>query len=197
MIPIPLQSLIKNMAKMPGLGPRSAQRAALYLLKNKEKMADLMQLLDTVKDELQTCQICGNIALESACEICQNLQNKRDKSTLCIVEDIDDIWAMERSGFKGVYHVLGGVISALDGIGPEKLTINQLLKRISENEIKEVILALNAGVDGQTTSHLVAQRIENKEIKVTTLAMGIPVGGSVDYLDDGTLMLALNNRKSI
>lgn len=197
MIPQPLEQLIKQLSRLPGLGPRSAQRAALHLITNPEAMIALQQMMGTVGAEIKTCTTCGNIGIADPCHICTN--QKRDKATLCVVEGVDDLWAIERSGaFKGHYHVLGGVMSALDGIGPEQLNIPKLTERVIENGATEVILALGASVDGQTTSHYISRQIkqENPEVQVSALAKGIPMGAEVDYLDDGTLNLALQGRQS-
>lgn len=196
MIPQPLENLIKQLSKLPGLGPRSAQRVALDLVSNGEQLYNLQQSLIEVAGQVTNCESCGNIGLASPCHICTD--TSRDNQTICVVEGVDDLWALERSGsFKGFYHVLGGVVSALDGVGPDDLRIPALVQRVKEGDIQEVILALGASVDGQTTAHLLARRIKglNKNVEVTMLAKGIPVGAEVDYLDDGTLALALEGRK--
>lgn len=198
MLPPPLQNLLKTVSKLPGLGPRSAQRTVLHLLQKPEKLQKLQQELAEVASSIQTCQTCGNFTLNNPCDICTN--PKRDPNLICVIEHVDDLWAMERSGtFQGKYHVLGGVLNALDGIGPDQLTIKQLEHRITNNEtpIQEVILALSAGIDGQTTAHLLASRLTPLNVKVTSLAKGIPMGASVDYLDEGTLQLALAGRVAL
>lgn len=195
MIPKPLEQLIKQFSKLPGLGPRSAQRAVLHMLSKPESMENLQSALQQVATHIKTCETCGNVGLESPCHVCTD--TRRDTTVLCVVEGVDDLWAIDRSGsFKGQFHVLGGVVSALDGVSPEDLRINQLTRRVEEGEIQEVILALGASVEGQTTSHLVAQRLKNMGVDVSTLAKGIPVGAEVDYLDEGTLSLALRGRIS-
>jgi recombination protein RecR len=196
MIPQPLEHLIKQLARLPGLGPRSAQRTALALLENRDQLLKLQQHLSTVGEAVKTCQTCGNLGLEDPCHICTD--EKRDAHILCVVEGVDDLWALERSGaFRGRYHVLGGVISAIDGIGPDDLNVESLLKRVEQQEINEVIFALSASVDGQTTSHLITRKLKaiNPNLEVTALAKGIPVGADVDYLDEGTLSLALQGRQ--
>lgn len=195
MIPAPLAHLIRHLSKLPGLGPRSAQRAALHLLTHPESLSTLQRSLIEVSNTITTCEACGNIGLASPCHVCTD--EKRDISTICVVENIDDLWAIERAKtYKGLYHVLGGVVSALDGIGPEDLNFAGLQKRAEDESVQEVILALGASIDGQTTSHLIAQRLKaHRHINVTMLAKGIPVGAEVDYLDDGTLTLALEGRR--
>ena len=197
MIPAPLQTLIHHLAKLPGLGPRSAQRMALHLITNKEAMATLQNDLSVIGEAVQTCDVCENISLASPCHICTS--EKRNRNKICVVEGVDDLWALERSqAFDGLYHVLGGVVNALEGVGPDDLNLSSLINRIREGHVEEVILALSAGVDGQTTSHLLAQRLKeaNNTLIVTTLAKGVPMGADVDYLDDGTLTLALKGRQA-
>ena len=185
------------MAKLPSLGGRSARRIVLHLIKKKE--ASLLPLIDAMQDvanNIKTCDICGNFDTTSPCSVCSS--SARDDKVLCVVQDVADLWAMERvSQFKGKYHVLGGILSALEGVAPEDLNIENLIKRLSENEIKEVVLALPATVDGQITAHYLSSRIKDMGIKVTTLAQGIPMGAELDYMDEGTLQLALNSRKDI
>ncbi len=194
--PDALEDLIELMARLPGLGPRSARRAVLYLVKKRALV--LMPLADTmarVAETARECLNCGNICTSDLCEIC--FDEKRANGELCIVEDVADLWAMERAGvFKGRYHVLGGTLSALDAIGPEELRIPKLIDRVATEEITEVILALNATVDGQTTAHYIADQLEGS-VKVTSLAQGVPIGGELDYLDDGTIGAALRARKSV
>ncbi len=194
MIPQPLQDLIKRLSRLPGLGPRSAQRAVLHLISNPMEMADLDKSIQTVMGAVVTCSTCGNVGLETPCHICT--ASNRDGTTLCVVEGVDDLWALEKSGeFKGHYHVLGGVISAIDGVGPEDLNIPGLIRRVEDGEFKEIILALGASVDGQTTCHLIARKLKPLGVSVTSLAKGMPVGSDVDYLDGGTLALALQGRR--
>ena len=200
MIPEPLEQLMKKLSKLPGLGPRSAQRAALHLLTTGGAMEALQRSLAEVAHTVQTCSTCGNVGLEDPCHVCTS--QTRDTGTICVVEQVDDLWALERSGsYKGMYHVLGGVVSALDGVGPDDLAIPQLVRRVQQaaddgKPVQEIILALGASVDGQTTCHLISQRLKATGVQVSVLAKGIPVGASVDYLDDGTLSLALEGRKS-
>lgn len=190
-----LQDLITYLSKLPGLGPRSGRRCALYLIKNKEKlMHPLNCALKTASEKVQTCKICYNLDTKQPCSIC--IDKKRDNKILCIVEDVDDLWALERSkNFYGRYFVLGGVLSAIEGIRPESLHIKGLLKLVEKENIEEVILALSATIDGQTTAHFIKDELKNIDVKVTALSHGIPVGGELDYLDDGTLSAALQNRR--
>ena len=189
-----LEHLITLMARLPGLGPRSAQRAALHLIKKKANLLlPLAQAMQAVGQSIRTCLTCSNLSTADICDICQNPQ--RATGEICVVEDISDLWAMERAGvFKGRYHVLGGTLSALDAIGPEDLKIPQLLQRVQQEAITEVILALNATMDGQTTAHYIADHLTG--VAVTSLAQGVPVGGALDYLDDGTISAALKARRS-
>lgn len=191
-----IDHLTQLLGKLPGLGPRSARRAVLHLLKRKETLLlPLAQALGAVGEEIVFCEICGNIDTASPCHIC--CDPRRDKSVLCVVEDVGDLWALDRSEtFQGRYHVLGGTLSALDGVSPDDLRIASLLHRVQEGDIKEVILALNATVEGQTTSHYVAERLP-AHVTVTALAHGVPVGGELDYLDDGTLAAALKARRHV
>ena len=190
----PLESLIKRLSRLPGLGPRSALRAALHLLKNKETtMLPLAEELDHVARTIKTCVECGNLDLTDKCRICYD--SRRDATRICVVEDVADLWAMERAGiFSGVYHVLGGTLSALDGRGPKELGIERLVARAANIEEGEVILATSATVDGQTTAHYIEDLIKNDKIKITKLAQGLPVGGEIEQLDDGTLFSAFKNR---
>ena len=189
--------LIALMAKLPGLGPRSARRAVLHLIKKRDIL--LSPLSDAIYNVAQTareCLSCGNIDTKDICEICIN--SKRGDGQICVVEDVSDLWAMERSNvFKGRYHVLGGNLSALDGIGPDELRIPHLVKRVKGENINEIILALNATVDGQTTAHYIADQLDEMDVAVTSLAQGVPIGGELDYLDDGTISAALNARKAV
>ncbi len=192
-----IDRLIRVIAKLPGLGQRSAQRIALHLLKNKtQSLEPLIDSINNAKQKIINCSNCGNIDTINPCSICQD--KKRDHNSICILEDISDLWTFERTGFyRGSYHVLGGVLSALNGIGFEELNIDGLIKRLEKKDIKEVILALSATVEGQTTSHVIAEKIEKFNIEVTRLAQGVPIGGEVHYLDENTLNTAFNSRKKI
>lgn len=194
--PRDLQDLIDLMARLPGLGPRSARRAVLHLLKKRTQvMVPLARSLQAVAESARDCLTCGNLATTETCPICAD--PKRAKGTICVVEDVADLWAMERAaGFRGRYHVLGGTLSALDAIGPEDLRIPQLMSRVDAEGVSEVILALNATVDGQTTAHYIADALEGRGVAVTSLAQGVPIGGELDYLDDGTITAALKARKA-
>ena len=189
--------LIALMGKLPGLGPRSARRAVLHHIKKRDiLLSPLSDALYNVAKTARECLNCGNIDTKEICEICLN--SKRGNGQICIVEDVSDLWAMERTNvFKGRYHVLGGNLSALDGIGPDELRIPHLVKRVKGEDISEIILALNATVDGQTTAHYIADQLDEMEVMVTSLAQGVPIGGELDYLDDGTISAALNARKSV
>ena len=191
-----IEILIDLMAKLPGLGPRSARRAVLHLIRKKSTLFNpLSKQMAKVFEQARECLNCGNIGTSEMCEICEN--QKRMNGQICIVEDVSDLWAMERTSvFKGRYHVLGGTLSALDGIGPNELKIPKLIKRLDSEEVHEVILALNATLEGQTTAHYIAEQIENK-VSVTSLARGVPMGGELDYLDEGTISAALNARRKI
>jgi len=189
--------LIALMAKLPGLGPRSARRAVLHLIKKRDiLLSPLSDALYNVAQTARECLSCGNIDTKDICKICLN--SKRGNGQICVVEDVSDLWAMERSNvFKGRYHVLGGNLSALDGVGPDELRIPHLVKRVKGENINEIILALNATVDGQTTAHYIADQLDEMDVAVTSLAQGVPIGGELDYLDDGTISAALNARKSV
>ncbi len=189
-----LNSLIQQLGKVPGVGKRSAQRIALHLLQHKEtELQPLMHALSLADQHVKQCEICGNLDGQSPCQICQSV--KRDATILCVVEDVADVWAMERSnGYQGLYHILGGTLSALEGRGPEVLAIEPLKNRIRQGDFQEVILAMNATMDGQTTSHYIAEILMEFKIKVTRLAHGMPMGGELDYLDQGTLAAALSAR---
>ena len=190
-----IKNLIKLMSKIPGLGPRSARRGVLSLIKNPEKlMLPLANALIEVSSNIKLCSICGNIDSDSICGICKD--EKRDKATICVVEDISDLWALERSSnFKGRYHILGGVLSAIDGVNPEDLRIKELLENITTNKVTEVILATSATIAGQTTSFYITDLLEGKDVIVSKLAQGIPMGGELDYLDEGTIGAALDSRR--
>jgi recombination protein RecR len=191
-----IDALIDLMAKLPGLGPRSARRAVLHLIRKRAlfltPLADVMQ---TVAETARECLNCGNVGTTDVCDLCTS--NERANGEICVVESVADLWAMERSNvFKGRYHVLGGTLSALDAVGPQELRIPRLLDRVETEEVTEVILALNATIDGQTTAHYIADQLEGR-VTLTTLAQGVPIGGELDYLDDGTITAALRARKAI
>ena len=190
-----IKNLIKLMSKIPGLGPRSARRSVLSLIKNPEKlMLPLANSLIQVSENIKLCSVCGNIDSDTICGICKD--EKRDKNIICVVEDITDLWALERSSsYKGRYHILGGVLSAIDGINPEDLRIKELLENIRLNNVKEVILATSATLAGQTTSFYIMDLLEGEGIMISRLAQGIPMGGELDYLDDGTIGAALDSRR--
>jgi recombination protein RecR len=191
-----IDALIDLMAKLPGLGPRSARRAVLHLIRKRAllltPLADVMQ---TVAETARECLNCGNVGTTDVCDLCTS--NKRANGEICVVESVADLWAMERSNvFKGRYHVLGGTLSALDAVGPQELRIPRLMDRVETEEVTEVILALNATIDGQTTAHYIADQLEGR-VTLTTLAQGVPIGGELDYLDEGTITAALRARKAI
>lgn len=193
-----IERVIQLLSRLPGLGPRSARRAALLLIRRKESlMQPLAMALAEAAEKIRTCTTCGNLDTADTCSICRD--PARDAATLCVVEQVADLWALERTGiFRGRYHVLGGVLSAIDGVGPEDLNIATLLNRVGpEKSVSEVILAMNLTVDGQTTAHYITERLEPSGVKVSRLAHGVPVGGELDYLDDGTLATALKARQSV
>ncbi len=192
-----IERLIQLLAKLPGLGPRSARRAALHLFKKRESlMQPLMTALTEAAERVRACGICGNLDTTDPCAICAD--PRRDRATICVVEDVADLWALERAAvFRGRYHVLGGVLSALDGVGPDDLNIVKLIARAHPPEVTEVILAMGATVDGQTTSHYLTDRLRQGGAIVSRLAHGVPVGGELDYLDDGTLGAALKARRPL
>ena len=192
-----IERLVALMAKLPGLGPRSARRAVLALIRRRDTLlAPLSKALTVAADSIKTCSICGNLDTSDPCILCTD--PRRDSSVICVVEDVADLWALERTAsYRGLYHVLGGTLSALDGVGPEDLDIQGLVARSSEVKVTEVILATNATVDGQTTAHYIADRLARAEIIVSGLAHGVPIGGELDYLDDGTLSAALKERRPI
>ena len=192
-----IEQMIDMLARLPGLGPRSARRAALHMVKRKERLLEpLAQAMAEVAATVRTCRICDNLTTAEICDIC--LDPRRANGVICVVGDVADLWAMERSGvFRGRYHVLGGLLSALDGITPETLRIPDLAARVRTEEVSEVILALNATIDGQTTSHVIAEYLEGTGATVTSLAKGVPIGGELDYLDDGTISAALAARKAV
>ena len=194
----PIDKLINDISKLPGLGRRSAQRIALFLLKNKDKnLSPLIESLNLSYKKIIECGNCGNIDMQNPCHICSN--NSRDGSTICVVEDVSDLWAFEKVGFyRGLYHVLGGSLSAMQGIGTDEIKLTHLLNRVSDNGVKEIILALSTTMEGQTTSFVIADKLESfKDLNVTRLAQGIPMGGEVHYLDENTLNTAFNSRKKI
>lgn len=190
-----LSQLIKSISKLPGLGPRSARRIVLHLIKNSENtMQPLIEMLNKVQSEIKVCENCGNVDVTSPCHICMSAV--RDKQTMCIVEDVSDLWAIERGNFyKGIYHVLGGTISALDGRTPEKLNLHSLKHKVERDQIKEVIIATNATLEGQTTAVYIVDMLKGQDVKATRIAHGIPMGAELDYMDEGTLTLALKMRQ--
>jgi len=192
-----IDMLTQALSRLPGLGPRSARRAVLHLLKKRETaLKPLLAALASVDDRLATCSVCGNIDTSDPCGICTD--PRRDARSLCVVEEVADLWALDRSRlFPGKFHVLGGRLSALEGVRPEDLAIDGLVRRISAGGIDEVVLAMNATLEGQTTAHYVAERIEGYPVRVTQLAHGLPVGGELDYLDEGTLAQALRARRPL
>lgn len=192
-----IDRLIRLLSQLPGLGPRSGKRAALHLMKRKEThMGPLVESLTQVLSNVQTCSVCGHIDTQNPCTLCQD--PRRDSSILCVIEDVEDLWAMERSGsFRGQYHVLGGVLSAFDGIGPEHLSLERLVDRVGQGEIQEVIIALGATIEGQTTTHYIHEHIAAFPVKITRLAHGLPMGGDLDYLDEGTIMAAFQARRPL
>tara|TARA_A100001037_G_scaffold239056_1_gene218561 strand:- start:366 stop:959 length:594 start_codon:yes stop_codon:yes gene_type:complete len=192
-----IDRLVQLFARLPGLGPRSARRAVLFLIKRRESlMLPLAQGLGDAAEDIKSCEICGNMDVDDPCHVCAD--SRRDETTICVVEDVADLWAIERtSSYNGLYHVLGGTLSALDGVGPEDLSISDLITRARFDKVVEVILATSATVDGQTTAHYVAERLAGCGVKISRLAHGVPVGGELDYLDDGTLSAALKARRAV
>ncbi|MEI6986837.1 MAG: recombination mediator RecR [Rhodospirillaceae bacterium] len=190
-----IETLVQLLARLPGLGPRSARRAVLHLLKRRDTLlTPLAEALLRVERIIQNCSVCSNLDISDPCSLC--VDPKRDRSVICVVEEVADLWALERSrAFCGLYHVLGGTLSALDGVGPDDLTIAALVERAGRPEVVEIILALNATVDGQTTAHVVSDRLTDLSVAITRLAQGVPLGGELDYLDDGTLTAALKARR--
>jgi recombination protein RecR len=189
-----IERLILLLSRLPGLGPRSARRAALHLIKKRELlMAPLAAAIETAMEKIEVCKVCGNIDTQNPCTVCTD--NRRDASIIVVVADVADLWALERAhAVNGLYHVLGGTLSPLDGVGPKDLTIEALVSRAHEASVKEVIFALNATVDGQTTAHYITELLQDASVKVTRLAHGVPVGGELDYLDEGTLAAAIKQR---
>ncbi len=189
-----IERLIQLLARLPGLGPRSARRAALHLMRKREELlAPLAEAMNVAREKIVTCRSCGSIDTVEPCSICRD--ERRDASTLVVVETVADLWALERAGVvRGRYHVLGGTLSPLDGIGPADLNLSGLVDRVAAEGVREVILAVNATVDGQTTAHYVTDLLSHLEVAVTKLAHGVPVGGELDYLDEGTLAAAMRSR---
>lgn len=192
-----LERLIQLLARLPGLGPRSARRAALHLIRKREALLQpLADAVRTVADRVLTCNACGNVDTVSPCIICQDA--RRDPSVLIVVETVADLWALERASVMNArYHVLGGVLSPLDGVGPGDLNLAALAERAAASEVSEVIIALNATVDGQTTAHFITDMLQHLQVKITRLAHGVPVGGELDYLDEGTLVAAIRQRTAL
>jgi recombination protein RecR len=192
-----IETLASVLSRLPGLGPRSARRAVLWLIKRREtSLVQLLEALAAVREGLVECRTCGNVDTSDPCGICAD--PRRDPRALCVVEDVSDLWALDRAKlFTGRYHVLGGRLSALDGVRPEDLTIGKLIERVAAGGIDEVVLAMNATLEGQTTAHYVAERLETYPVRITQLAHGLPVGGELDYLDEGTLAQALRARRPV
>ncbi|MDD3669371.1 MAG: recombination mediator RecR [Alphaproteobacteria bacterium] len=192
-----IETLIALLSKLPTLGPRSARRAVLHLLNRKEsQFVPLIAALQEVADKIKPCAVCGNMDTSDPCSICRD--ERRGKAQICVVQDVADLWALERAGmYRGRYHVLGGVLSALDGVGPDELKIPALVERVAAGGIAEIILALPATIEGQTTAHYVADKLADFPVQISTLSRGVPMGGELDYLDDGTLQLAFSARKKI
>ncbi len=192
-----IEALTQALARLPGLGPRSARRAVLHLMKKREAaMMPLLRALEQVAEKLSVCSLCGNVDTIDPCSICTDA--RRDPRLLCVVEEVSDLWALDRSRlFPGLFHVLGGRLSALEGVRPEDLTIDRLVSRVAEGGVDEVVLAMNATLEGQTTAHYLAERLESHPVRITQLAHGLPVGGELDYLDEGTLAQALRARRPI
>ena len=192
-----IEALSQALARLPGLGPRSARRAVLYLIKKRETaLAPLLRALERVNERLAVCGICGNVDTRDPCAICADA--RRDERLLCVVEEVSDLWALERSRlFPGRFHVLGGRLSALEGVRPEDLSVERLVARVAAGGIDEVVLAMNATLEGQTTAHYLTDRLESFPVRITQLAHGLPVGGELDYLDEGTLAQALRARRPV
>ena len=192
-----IENLSQSLARLPGLGPRSARRAVLWLVKHRETaLEQLLGALGAVQDTLVECDICGNVDTRQPCGICAD--PKRDAKSICVVEDVADLWALDRARlFTGKYHVLGGRLSALDGVRPEDLAIDSLLGRVEQGGVDEIVLAMNATLEGQTTAHYIAEKLEDRPLRITQLAHGLPVGGELDYLDEGTLAQALRARRPL
>ena len=191
-----IEGLIQLLSKLPGMGPRSARRAVLHLIKNRARLLDpLANALEDVRRAVTQCSACGNIDTSDPCAVCADAG--RDRTIVCVVEEVSDLWALERAGATtGLYHVLGGVMSAIEGIGPDDLSIDALIDRCAGSDVREVILAVNATVDGQTTAYYITERLRGLDVTVSRLADGVPVGGELDYLDDGTLAAAIKSRRA-
>ena len=192
-----IETLVSALARLPGLGPRSARRAVLWLVKRRETaLVQLLDALSAVRETLVECSTCGNVDTADPCGIC--VDPRRDAKSICVVEEVADLWALDRARlFTGKYHVLGGRLSALDGVRPEDLTIGKLIARVEQGGVDEVVLAMNATLEGQTTAHYIAERLEGFPLRITQLAHGLPVGGELDYLDEGTLAQALRARRPL
>jgi recombination protein RecR len=192
---VEIERLIQLLAKLPGLGPRSARRAALHLIKKKQQiLSPLHTAIGDTLEKVDICSTCGNIDSIDPCTLCSD--PRRDQTIICVVEEVGDLWALERAAaYKGQYHVLGGTLSAIDGIGPEDLNLPRLIARVAQENIAEVLLAMNATVDGQTTAHYITDQLDGLDVKVSRLAHGVPVGGELDYLDEGTLAAAIKARR--
>jgi recombination protein RecR len=197
MIGSEIERLIQLLSKLPGLGPRSARRAALHLIKRRDSLlVPLSEAMALAGESVRACSVCGNLDSRDPCAVCAD--HSRDRSIICVVEDAGDLWALERTrAFRGTYHVLGGLLSALQGVGPDDLNLDSLATRAADPAVREVILALNATVDGQTTAHVVTDRLAEADVSVSRLAHGVPIGGELDYLDDGTLTAALRARRPL
>ena len=192
-----IDALTQSLARLPGLGPRSARRAVLHLLKKRETaLVPLLKALERVSEQLAVCDVCGNVDTSNPCSICTD--PRRDARMLCVVEEVSDLWALDRARlFPGAFHVLGGRLSALDGVRPEDLAIDKLIARVERGGIDEIVLAMNATLEGQTTAHYLVDRLEKFPVRITQLAHGLPVGGELDYLDEGTLAQALRARRPV
>ncbi|QPC43847.1 recombination protein RecR [Kaustia mangrovi] len=190
-----IEHLIQLLSRLPGLGPRSARRVALHLIKNRDKLlTPLASAMAEARDKVVTCSQCGNVDTADPCTICTD--PRRDNGIICVVEEVGDLWALERAAaINGRYHVLGGVLSAIEGIGPDDLNIEGLIRRAAEPGVSEIVLAVNATVDGQTTAHYITERLKGLDVAVSRLAHGVPVGGELDYLDEGTLAAAFKARR--
>ncbi len=192
-----IETLASALAKLPGLGPRSARRAVLWLVKRREtSLVHLLAALTEVRERLSECDLCGNVDTQNPCTVCAD--QRRDQRQLCVVEDVADLWALDRAKlFPGRYHVLGGKLSAMEGVRPEDLTIDKLIERVAAGGIDEVVLAMNATLEGQTTAHYIADKLGGYPVRITQLAHGLPVGGELDYMDEGTLAQALRARRPV